>query len=528
MSPAELDHEARTPAALLRAQALRNPDGTFVITDRDRVSWQEMWERVGLIASGLADLGVVACDTVVLAMDNRIELLESWLAVASLGAIEVPLNPEMLGERLLYLLNHSRARVAVVDPSVAARIESLAPHLDHLERIVTVDTPLRSSSGGPTLGALRAGSRPLSEPYPADEAQVSAILYTSGSTGPPKGVIVPNGQHLANARQGAAAANLGADDVMYLCLPLHHNMAQGYGIMPALLTGCSVRLAAKFDRSAFWDEVRGCEATVWPFVGGLLALLADLPVSEDDKDNPLRVAYGVPVPKHLHRAFESRFGLTLVHGYGSTEATIPVWSDENSPPGAAGTVLPDYRVRVVDETDHCLPPGTVGEICVRPERPNTMFAGYFHDPQKTVAAWRNLWFHTGDHGCFDDAGNLWFRGRAGDAIRRFGEFVDAEEVEAAVLAHDAISQAACVGVPDAVAGEEVLVSVVPRPGVAVSPAELRRWLDQRLPRYARPRYISVDATIPLTPTGKVQRYKVRERGVPASAYDFLKKESVSH
>ena len=263
--------------------------------------------------------------------------------------------------------------------------------------------------------------------------------------------MVPNGQHLANARQGAAAAGLRPADVLYLCLPLHHNMAQGYGILPALLAGCTVRLAPKFNRSRFWAEVRGCGATVWPFVGGLLALLDDLPPRDDDADNPLRVAYGVPIPARLHESFQDRFGIGLVHGYGSTEATIPVWSDEGCPVGAAGAVLADYQVRVLDQDDREVPAGTVGQICVRPKRPFTMFAGYAHDADKTVTACRNLWFHTGDLGSFDASGYLWFRGRIGDAIRRFGEFVDAEEVEAAALEHDAVLQAACVGVPDAVA-----------------------------------------------------------------------------
>jgi crotonobetaine/carnitine-CoA ligase len=510
-----------TVPELLTFQAARQPDADFALLDGGRrVSWGEMLERAGRCAAGLAALGVGPGDTVVIALGNRLEFLETWFALALLGAVEVPINPELVGARLLYVLNHARARVAVVEPTPAERIARLSGELVTLEHIVVPDWAAAARPGVTTssFAELSAGSTAYRR-HPAKASDLSAVLYTSGSSGPPKGVMVPYGQHLANARQACAAASITGSDVLYLCLPLHHNMAQGYGILPALLAGCAVRLAPRFERARFWSDVIDCGATVWPFVGGLLSLLAQAPARPDDAANPLRVAYGVPVPEALHRPFENRFALRLVHGYGSTEATIPVWSTGECPPGAAGQVLPDYEVRVLDHGDREVAAGVTGEICVRPRVPYTIFSGYFRDAERTVSAWRNLWFHTGDRGLLDDSGRLWFRGRAGDVIRRFGEFIDAEEIEAAAATHEGVADVACVGVDDTVSGQEVLVVATPRAGASLDPAELRGWLAQRLPPYATPRYVRMDDEIPRTPTGKIERYKIRAAGLTPGTFD---------
>jgi crotonobetaine/carnitine-CoA ligase len=500
---------------LLERHAATRPGQPFLVTDDRVVDWATMREDALTVASGLVGLGVRPGNTVLLALDNSVEFVQAWFGVAVAGAVEVPVNPDMLGDRLLNVVNHSQARVAVVTPSMAARLDAFGDALAHLKLVVVVgDAPGRDAIGFEDLRADVSTFVPVRR-NPDD---LSAILYTSGSTGLPKGVMVPYGQHYANAAQARAASGLAPTDVIYLCLPLHHNMAQGYGIWPALRTGCTVRLATKFRRATFWDDVRHSGSTVWPFVGGLLALLAAQPPRGDDRRNPLRVAYGVPIPAALHRSFEERFGLRLVHGYGSTEATIPVWSDPDCPPGATGRVVPGYEVTVQDGDGHVV--DGIGEICVRAARPSTMFAGYYRDPQRTDAAWRDGWFRTGDRGEFDARERLWFRGRAGDAIRRFGEFVDAEEVENAVLDLPGVVEAACFAVADDVAGQEVALAVVGSAVGSPSPAEIRHHLIDRIPGYALPRYVEVVAELPKTETGKVRRYELRDRGVVPAMQDF--------
>jgi crotonobetaine/carnitine-CoA ligase len=299
-------------------------------------------------------------------------------------------------------------------------------------------------------------------------------------------------------------------------------MAQGYGVWPALVAGASVHLVPRFSRATFWADVADSGATVFPFVGGILALLAEQPCDPTvDRAHHLRVAYGVPVPPALHEEFEQRFAFEVLHCYGSTEATIPVWSVPGERVvGSAGRVVEDFEVRIVDELDREVSVGDVGEICVRSSRPYTMFQGYLHDAQRTADSFRNLWFHTGDRGSFDVAGNLWFKGRSGDVIRRLGEFIDASEVEDAAASHPAVSAAAAFGVPSELAEEEVMLAAVRRTDSDVTPAELRGWVAGRVPRFAAPRFVEFVAELPVTPTGKVEKYKLRERGVTAATDDL--------
>jgi carnitine-CoA ligase len=251
-----------------------------------------------------------------------------------------------------------------------------------------------------------------------------------------------------------------------------------------------------------------------------MVLLAKQPVSQLDADNTLRIAFGVPIPPDLHEPLEQRFGLELVHVYGLTEATIVAWNRRpDRTIGAAGPVSPDYDVRILDDQDVPVEVGEIGQICVRPREPNSTFTEYWGDADRTVRAWRNLWFHTGDRGHYDGAGNLWFSDRMDDVIRRMGEFISSSEVEQAALAHPDVQLAAAYGVPSELLEEEVMLAVVPRLGADLSPAELRAWCAERLIRFAVPRYVDVRVDLPMTPTGKVEKYKLKQRGVTATAYD---------
>jgi crotonobetaine/carnitine-CoA ligase len=286
-----------------------------------------------------------------------------------------------------------------------------------------------------------------------------------------------------------------------------------------LVSGAAVRLAPRFDAARFWDDAREHDATVLSFVGAMLVLLAKQAPAVDDDQNPFRVGFGVPIPAELHMEFERRFGMRLVHCYGSTEATIVAWGRPDSAPGSAGRPLPDFDVRVMDDSDVPVDTGVVGEICVRPHEPYSMFSGYFDDPESTVKAWRNLWFHSGDRGWFDEAGELRFSDRKGDVIRRMGEFVSSYEIEQVVTAHHDVQLAAAYGVPSELIEEEVMIAVVPQPGAHPAAAELRAWAAERLPRHAVPRFVEFMEELPMTPSGKIEKFQLRSRGVTASTDD---------
>lgn len=513
------DIALRTLGAMLERNAAEDPERPFLIDEAGTLSRAETALLARRLAGAFGRLGVVKGETVAIMLENRRELLASWFGLAYRGAVEVPISPASVGEHLIHTLNHSRCETAVVQSDCLPRIEEVAGRLEWLKRLVVVGDATAKRLQTVPWSALQADG---AEAGPAEVGYSDpvAVLYTSGATGPAKGVVVSQGHHYTNGYQPTALFELDPSDTIYVCLPLHHNMAQGYGVWPAIVSGAVLRLAKRFDAEAFWPDVRAHGATAFPFVGAMLVLLAKRAEQTNDRENPLRLGFGVPIPASLHEPFEERFDLRLVHCYGSTEATIVTWQREDDRVvGSVGRALPGYDVGVLDADDQPLPAGQLGQICTRPHDAYSMFSGYFRDPDRTARAFRNLWFHTGDRGWLDEAGNLWFSDRLDDVIRRLGETVSSWEVEQAVLAHPAVQLAAAFGVPSELVEEEVMVTAVVRDGFQLSAADLRTWCAARLPRYATPRFIELVSSLPMTSTGKIEKFKLRERGVSDATDD---------
>lgn len=512
------DYALRTMPAMLLHNAERDAGSRFVIDDQGALTWAEAVDLARGMTHAFARVGVRAGDTVGIMLDNRREFIASWLGLACMGAIEVPVNPATVGDRLTHILDHSRVRFLVVQAGCLEQLDAVADRLQHLERVIVVgegetvlpSVPWTELEVDPGAGELR----------PARFSDTVAVMYTSGSTGPAKGALLSHGHHWTNGSQPTELFGIDRSDTIYCCLPLHHNMAQGYGVWVSLVSGAPIRIGGRFSPDTFWDDVRASDATILSFVGAMLVLLAKRPPAPTDTDNRLRIGFGVPIPPGLHERFEQRFGLRLVHAYGSTEATIVAWNHApDRPLGAAGSVLPGYEVRIVDEDDAPLATGALGEIVVRPREPFSMFSGYLRDPERTVRAWRNLWFHTGDRGRLDDAGVLWFSDRIDDVVRRMGEFISSQEVEQVLLSHPGVQMAAAYGVPSELAEEELMVAVVRQVGSAVCAEELREWCTARLARFAVPRFIDFRTELPMTPTGKVEKYKLKSVGVTSTTDD---------
>jgi carnitine-CoA ligase len=509
----------RTLPAMLRLNAEAEPDRTFLTDDTGALTRAETLAMALRMAAAFEGMGVARGEPVALLMENRREFLECWFGLASLGAVEVPVSPNAVGPRLTHVLNHSGSRVLVADAALLPQVAGVARDLTALRTVVTIGEWEQAGMEVVPYGDLRANERQI-QPAGLTYADPVAVLYTSGSTGPAKGALISHGHHYANGHQPVSELGITVDDVIHLCLPLHHNMAQGYGVWAAIVAGARLNMKPRFVSAEFWPEVRSASATVLPFVGAMLALLAKAPAQPGDANNPLRLGYGLPIPRELHAGFEERFALRLVHCYGSTEATIPTWDvGPDRVVGSCGRAIADYDLRIVDELDQPLRPGEVGEICVRSQEPNSMFSGYYRDPARTVESCRNLWFHTGDRGLLDETGHLWFVDRMGDAIRRHGEFVSSYEVEQVLMGHPAVQLAAAYPVPSELIEEEVMVAVVPRGGHTVSAEELRLWCRGRLAAHAIPRFVDFRSELPLTPTGKIEKYRLRAEGVTASTDD---------
>jgi crotonobetaine/carnitine-CoA ligase len=349
-------------------------------------------------------------------------------------------------------------------------------------------------------------------------------MYTSGTTGPSKGVMVP--YHLAYQYSNPNASHFQVDgDVIYVTLPLFHIGGQWQGVYAALLCEGRAVLKRKFSVSNFWADVDAYGATQTTLLGVMAEFLWKQPPSDEDRQHSLRRATMAPALRQAAE-FGERFGLRLGQGWGLTETgavTRPPALDEPAQdPQCCGRVRDDlYEMILVDDDDQPVPPGTAGQALVRPKEPYALMLGYWRKPEATVAAWQNLWFHTGDALVENPDGTFSFVDRQKDCIRRRGENISSLEVERGVSAHPDIAECAAVPVQTEYIEDEVMVIVSRKPGAAVEPTELHSWLLERMPTFMVPRYIEVVDELPKTPTSKIKKDVLRATGVGPSTWDAM-------
>jgi crotonobetaine/carnitine-CoA ligase len=401
--------------------------------------------------------------------------------------------------------------VVVFDGSVAEQLGEVAGDVPTLGLAVTLGDDVAVPSGltSHRWHELATSSEvvPGSTHSPSDPAMV---LFTSGTTGASKGCLLSHRYTLRQAGLMAEHLRFVESDVLYCPFPLFHIDATVLTVGPALVLGATAAIGERFSVSGFWPEVRRFGATVFDFMGATLTMLHKQPPGPEDGVNPVRLAWGVPVPEFADE-FESRFGLQLVELYGSTDAGVPIYHpvDEPRRPRSCGKVIDAYDVRIVDEYGCEVPAGEVGELVVRPLEPSLISDGYLGMPEATLASRRNLWFHTGDLARRDGDGHHYFVGRRSDAIRRRGENISSMELEAEILEHGPVVEAAVVGVPSEVGEEDVKAFVVVRDGF--TPEGLIGFLEPRIPAFMLPRYVAVVEALPKTPTEKVRKHELKER-----------------
>ncbi len=500
----------------LAAAAGRAGPDAGALVDGEPVTWHDLDARADRAAAGFLALGLRPGDRVCVLMHSSTATLAVWFGLARAGLVEVPLNPASGPTLLRHLLGHSGAPVVVCDAEFEPAVRACAP--EALRTLV-----VHGGGGDCTVGStdladlLTAAPEPLP---PVDPTAPAVVLYTSGTTGPPKGAVLSHRANVNLARHTVGLMGYTAADRLYSVFPLFHSNARYCSVMAAAEAGAGLVLDRGFSASRFWDTCRGHGITAFNYQGAMTSILHKQPPRDDDADNPVRVAFGAPCPPEVFADFERRFGVQLTEIYGSTEVSIVT----DMPPsarriGTAGRESVNYTVAVVDEHDEPVPPGTPGEIVVRPKRPGWMSDGYAGDPAATAAAWRELWFHTGDRGVLDADGFLTFLDRMKDTIRRRGENVSSWEVERVVAEHPAVGQVAAYGLPSELSEEDVAVAVVPADGATVDPAELVAACRGALTAFAVPRYVRVLDALPLTPSQRVEKYRLRADGVAPGTWD---------
>jgi crotonobetaine/carnitine-CoA ligase len=348
---------------------------------------------------------------------------------------------------------------------------------------------------------------------------LALILYTSGTTGPSKGVCCPQAQYFWWAVNTAALLQVRADDVLCSSLPLFHTNALNT-FYQALLTGSSVCYEKRFSASGFFPSLLKHRATVTYLLGAMVPILLSRPVSPEESAHATRIALAPGVPAQFHEEFTQRTGIRLLDGWGSTETNFVLGTDiERQKPGLMGQVFEGFQARVVDDQDNDVRDDTAGELIVRADDPLAFATEYFRMPEKTVEAWRHRWFHTGDRVVRQSDGYFRFVDRLKDAIRRRGENISSFEVEQVLLSHPAVANAAAFPVRSPLAEDEVMAAVILNPDQQLTPSDLAAFCEPRLPYFAVPRYIEFMNELPTTENGKVQKYKLRERGVTSATWD---------
>lgn len=535
-----LPRERWTLVEAVRHQARAQGEREFLSFENgERFSFAEFDRLTDCLATALADLGLTAGDRILGLLTNSKEFMITMIATHKLRAVFVPVNTELRGGFLEHQIINSSPRIIVVDDNLMGRFSSFDPSETGIETVVGVGD--ESSPDISKLGLLAEVSQvrmdslldttpnteKLADPSPSD---VCTIMYTSGTTGPSKGVLMPQGHCYLFALGIVAAMELTEQDRYFCCMPLFHANGLFMQVYASLLAGSSCHVTKRFSVTDWLNIVREENVTVTNALGVMPEFIFRSPPSPSDRDHKMTRILAIPVAEEWGVAMQERFGVKLRQGFGMTEVNMVAYSDLDDPvmSGCAGPPLSDFfEVIIADpDSDVELPRDQVGEILVRPKIPFCFNVGYFKMPDKTVEAWRNLWFHTGDAGRMDSEGRLFFVDRIKDRIRRRGENISSYELEQTLNEYPGVIESAAVGlrVPGA-GGEDEIKAVIAINGPSPDPEAFLDWCVPRMPRHTVPRYLEFVAELDKTASGKIRKQAIRDAGVTEDTWD---RESIGY
>lgn len=535
-----LPRERWTLVEAVRHQARAQGEREFLSFENgERFSFAEFDRLTDCLATALANLGLTAGDRILGLLTNSKEFMITMIATHKIRAVFVPVNTELRGGFLEHQIINSSPRIIVVDDNLMGRFSSFDPSETGIETVVGVGD--ESSPDISKLGLLAEVSQvrmdslldttpnteKLADPSPSD---VCTIMYTSGTTGPSKGVLMPQGHCYLFALGIVAAMELTEQDRYFCCMPLFHANGLFMQVYASLLAGSSCHVTKRFSVTDWLNIVREENITVTNALGVMPEFIFRSPPSPNDRDHKMTRILAIPVAEEWGVAMQERFGVKLRQGFGMTEVNMVAYSDLDDPvmSGCAGPPLSDFfEVIIADpDSDVELPRDQVGEILVRPKIPFCFNVGYFKMPDKTVEAWRNLWFHTGDAGRMDSEGRLFFVDRIKDRIRRRGENISSYELEQTLNEYPGVIESAAVGlrVPGA-GGEDEIKAVIAINGPSPDPEAFLDWCVPRMPRHTVPRYLEFVAELDKTASGKIRKQAIRDAGVTENTWD---RESIGY
>ncbi|WP_157219722.1 AMP-binding protein [Flavisphingomonas formosensis] len=515
----------RTLPAVLSSWARATPDAIFLMSDEGQESFAETDRKVNRIANGLIAFGVGQGDRVAILMGSRPDYVRIVLAANRIGAIWVPINPDYRGDWLVEAIADSLPAALIIDGVYSDRLAQVVDRLS-VPRIAVLGAPGPLAGRVTDFAEIADASDAPPPPIALSYGDTAAILWTSGTTGKPKGVMQSHNAWINSAESGNRMWETRAGDVAYNCLPLYNSAAWAATVFRALVAGIPVAMDSAFSVSSFWDRIRHYGATQTMSLGAMHMFLWNAPERPDDRANPLRTVSMVPLPEHLIDPICARFGIEKIsQGFGQSEVMTLIGREcfpgARNKPNALGKVSEDFELRLVDDDGREVPVGETGEFAVKAKKPHILFNGYFNNPEATAQAWRDGWFLMGDLGRMDADGDYFFVDRKKDYIRYKGRSVSSFQVESVANRFPGIAQCAAYGVPSAEldSEHEIKLDVVPKPGMTIDPATLARFINDNAPHFIVPRYIEVVDALPYTPTNKVEKYKLRAKGVTAQTWD---------
>lgn len=514
--------------AVLRHRARSHGEKIWIQTVAgETLTYQDAEAQANQVACLLMARGVAIGDNVALFLPNNMDFCRAWLGIAKAGAVMVAVNTEYKGTFLQHVLTNCQAQVLICDAHYLERVVELENELPDLQTVLvpgfTGDNPFRRVQC--TAFDQYREQSPKDPLLPVCYRDTACIMYTSGTTGPSKGVLMPHAHLYLFGLGTIEHMELTEADCFYIVLPLFHANGLFMQLYATLIIGASAVIRERFSASEWLNDVRHYGATITNMLGVVSAFVINQPPTEHDRNHRVRAIGVAPNPAEQEQALRERFGVREVFGlYGMTEVNIPLYTVAGvSRPGSCGKNWDRYyELRIVDpDTDEEVPAGEAGEIVVRPRQPFGFMSGYNRMPEKTVEAWRNFWFHTGDAAFRDEDGYVYFVDRIKDCIRRRGENISSFEVESAIAAHPAVADVAAIAVPSEIRGgeDEVMVIVVLQTDSQLSPESLIDYCEARMPRFAVPRFVEFAESLPKTPTNKVQKHLLRAAGVTAATWD---------
>lgn len=505
---------------LIESQAKALGDKTYIMHEDRKVSFAEYYKATCSVANGLVDQGGKPGDGVAIFMGNCPEFLYIFYGIPQAGFYSVPVNIALKGDGLKFVLENSDIRYLIADDTLYPAIADLGSPVGAIEKVFirrTTDEPLPEGTIDFEELLNASDAKPDHE---IDSDGITYLMYTSGTTGLPKGVVTRNRSANPAGIKMLSSVLIKPTDILYTCLPLFHANALLLTSGFSMAAGIPFGLDKRFSASRFWDNIRHYGATTFNALGAMIPILMKQPEKDNDADNPIRLVNSAACPANLWEAFEKRFNVTIWEAYAAVDGGgAMIFNFGNAPVGSVGKPMGSMQWRLIDDEGNDVPKGEIGELITKVADKKLGGVEYYKNPEASGKKVRGEWVYSGDYFWEDEKGNLYFADRKTDSMRRRGENISSFEVENIIEKHSGVEICAAFGVPSELGEDDVMIWVKPREGVELDLKDIIKHCADNMAYFMVPRYIDIVDHIPRTETLRVMKTDLKKRGVTDRTWD---------